>query len=93
MGRGEPGVSNSALDIDVDALDRREVPHPQHSWATAKRCIQEACDANEHDWVELTDSTGKTFHWRECRVCGIADVTAKAVRQNVKTPNTKERKS
>jgi hypothetical protein len=82
-------VSDSALDVDVDALDGSEVPHPQHSWATAKRCIRNACATNEHDWVELTGFE-ETAYWRECRTCGIADVTAKAVGQNVETPNANQ---
>ena len=72
--------------IDTETLDAREVPHPPHSWETAKRCIQNACAADEHDWVELT-GLDEPASWRECRVCGIADVTAKAVGQDVETPN------
>jgi hypothetical protein len=79
-------VENSGIDVDVDALDAREVPVPHHSWETAKRVIQKACNADEHDWVELTglDPTG---YWRECHTCGIADVTAAALGQDVETPN------
>ena len=76
----------NGIDVDVDALDAREIPHPQHPWHVAKRCIRNACPADEHDWRELTglDPTG---YWRECRTCGMADVTAKAVGQDVETPN------
>jgi hypothetical protein len=82
-------VSDSALDIDVDTFDGGEIPHPPHSWETAKRCIRNACAANEHDWVELTGFE-ETAYWRECRECGIADVTAQALGQDVETPNAKE---
>jgi hypothetical protein len=80
-------TENSGIDVDVDALDAREVPIPPHSWATAKRCIRTACDAGEHDWVELTGVEDPPAYWRECRDCGIADVTAAAVGQDVETPN------
>ena len=51
------------VDIDVDALDPREIPNPAHSWETAKRCIRNACPAAEHDWVELT-GLDETVYWR-----------------------------
>ena len=77
----------SGIDVDVESLDAREVPHPPHPWDVAKRCIQKACDAGEHDWAELTGVEDPPAYWRECRVCGIADVTAKAAGQDVETPN------
>jgi hypothetical protein len=61
--------------------------HPTRG-ATAKRCIRNACAANEHDWVELTGFE-ETAYWRECRECGIADVTAQALGQDVETPTAK----
>ena len=73
--------SGDGIDVDVDALDPREVPAPAHSWETAKRAIREACAAEEHSWIDLTT------YWRECCNCGIADVTVAAVGQNVETPN------
>lgn len=73
-----------ALDVDPDTLDEDDVPVPHHPWSTAKRCIREACPAGEHEWVELT-GTGRTIYWRECRKCGIADVTAEALGQDVET--------
>jgi hypothetical protein len=82
-------AENSGIDVDMNALDAREVPHPPHSWATAQRSIQTACDAGEHDWVELTGFE-ETRYWRECRDCGIADVTAAAVGQDVATPNANQ---
>lgn len=80
-------MSERDIDVDVNALDPRKVPNPVHSWATAKRCIQQACPAREHDWINLTIG-GETAYWRECRTCGIADVTAAAVGQDVETPHT-----
>jgi hypothetical protein len=80
-------MNGDGIDVDVTALDAREVPIPPHSWATAKRCIRTACDADEHDWVELTGVEDPPAYWRECRNCGIADVTAAAVGQNVETPH------
>ena len=79
-------------DVDPETLDAREVPHPSHSWETAKRCIRTACAADEHDWAELK-GLDESAYWRECRVCGIADVTAKAVGQGVETPNDNRRDS
>lgn len=78
-------AENSAIDVDPDGLDAGEIPHPSHSLETAKRCIREACPADEHDWVELSGASNA--YWRECRDCGIADVTAAAVGQDVETPN------
>lgn len=78
-------MSDAALDVDVDALDGGEIPHPPHSWATAKRCIRNACAVGEHDWVELT-GLDELAYWRECRECGLADVTAQALGQRVETP-------
>lgn len=75
---------------DVSSLDTREVPHPPHSWEIAKRCIRSACSADDHDWVALTGAE-PTAYWRECRKCGIADVTAAAVGQDVETPNVERR--
>ena len=72
--------SGDGIDVNVGMLDPREVPVPGHSWEIAKRVIREACAAEEHSWIELTT------HWRECRDCGIADVTAQALGQNVETP-------
>ena len=71
--------------------DTSEIPHPGHSLETAKRCIHESCDPDEHDWVELTGFSEPAY-WRECKKCGIADVTARAVGQDVATPNIDERK-
>ena len=67
-----------------------ELPHPGHSLETAKRCIRESCDTDEHDWVELT-GFDEPAYWRECENCGIADVTAAAVGQDGATPNADER--
>ena len=79
-------MSERGIDVDVAALDEDEVPTPAQPWEVAKRCIREACPADGHDWVDLTglDPTG---YWRECRTCGIADVTAQALGQGVETPN------
>ena len=79
-------MSDNGIEVDVDALDAREIPHPPHPWDVAKRCIQKACTADEHDWVDLT-GLDEPAYWRECRVCGIADMTAAAVGQDVETPN------
>ena len=68
-----------------------ELPHPGHSLEVAKRCICESCDPDEHDWVELT-GPDEPAYWRECRYCGIGDVTAAAVGQNIAMPNIGERK-
>lgn len=88
-GKKDTGTTMSESGIDVESLDVREIPHPQHPWDVAKRCIQKACGASEHEWVELTGAPNA--YWRECRVCRIADVTAKAFGQNVETPNADQR--
>lgn len=80
-------MTDGGLDVDVNALNAREVPVPHHPWSVAKRVIQEACAADEHDWIELTGAEDPQGYWRECRTCGIADVTAAALGQNVATPN------
>jgi hypothetical protein len=46
-------MTRSGIDLDIDGLDAREVPAPNHSWSTAQRVISEACAAGEHDWAEL----------------------------------------
>ncbi len=84
-------ADDSALDVDVDVLDVREVPVPHHSWETAKRVIRKACAADEHDWTELTGVGDPPAYWRECRTCRIADVTAKALGQDVETPHADRR--
>lgn len=84
-------MNGTGIDVDVNALDAREVPHPPHSWDVAKRCIRTACDAGDHDWVELTGVDDPPAYWRECRTCGIADVTAAAVGQDVETPHADQR--
>ena len=73
--------TGDGIDVDVDALDPREAPVPAHEWDVAKRVIREACTAEEHSWIKTTT------YWRECRDCGIADVTAQAFGQDVDTPN------
>ena len=78
-------------DPNPEKLDPRRIPHPGHSLETAKRCIHESCDPDEYDWVELTGFSEPAY-WRECKKCGIADVTARAVGQDVATPNIGERK-
>ena len=80
-------MTEGAIDADVDELDAREVPVPHHSWSTAQRVISEACAADEHDWAELTGLDEPAF-WRECKTCGIADVTAAALGQDAETPHT-----
>lgn len=84
---------SSGIDADVEALDPREIPIPAHSWETAKRVIREACPADEHDWAELTGVEDQPAYWRECRDCGIADVTAQALGQDVETPNANRQES
>ena len=79
-------MNGDGINVDVESLDAREVPAPHHSWETAKRVIREACPADDHNWVELT-GLNPTGYWRECRTCGIADVTAQALDQDVETPN------
>ena len=86
-------MNGSSIDVDVKSLDAREVPHPQHSWETAKRCIRTACDAGEHDWAELTGVEDPPAYWRECRICGIADVTVAAVGQDGETPHANRQNS
>jgi hypothetical protein len=83
-------MTEGAIDVDVDELDAREVPVPHHSWSTAQRVIREACAADEHDWAELT-GLDEPAYWRECKTCGIADVTAAALGQDVETPNADPR--
>jgi hypothetical protein len=78
-------MTESEIDVDVSDLDPRDIPVPHHSWSTAKRVIREACTAGEHDWAELA-GLDEPAHWRECEQCGIADVTAAAVGQDVGTP-------
>ena len=70
-------------------MNARNIPHPPHSWSVAKRCIAESCGLDEHDWIELTGG-GEPAYWRECRDCGIADVTAAAVGQDVETPYARD---
>ena len=79
-------MNERGIDVDVTVLDPREIPNPAHVRVTAKRCIRQACAANEHDWADLIVD-GETAYWRECRTCGIADVTAGALGQGVETPN------
>ena len=79
-------MTRSGIDLDVDGLDAREVPVPHHSWSTAQRVISEACAGSEHDWAELT-GFDEPAYWRECKDCGIADITAAALGQDVETPN------
>ena len=79
-------MSVRAIDVDVSTLDEDDVPVPHHSWEVAKRCIRRACFAEDHDWIDLAGLEPPGY-WRECRHCGIADVTAAALGQDVATPN------
>jgi hypothetical protein len=38
-------MNGSGIDVDVESLNTREVPHPPHSWETGKRVIREALRA------------------------------------------------
>lgn len=76
---------------DADSLlatfDHRapyDIRCPPHSIAHAREIIATGrlCDAGDHDWIELDGE-----YWRECRACGIADVTAADVGQSIATPH------
>lgn len=58
---------------------------PPHPHARAREIIAggRLCDPGDHDWIELVDG----YYWQECRACGIADVTAADIGQNIVTPN------
>ena len=45
-------------DASPEKLAAGRIPHPAHSFETAKRCIRQACGPDEHDWVELTGFIG-----------------------------------
>ena len=83
-------MSDSLTSIQHERRDAREIPHPPHPWEVAKRCIQKTCVADEHEWVKLT-GLPKTAYWRECPVCGMTDVTAQTVGQDVETLETMDR--
>lgn len=85
-------MSEHGIDADVVALNPREIPNPAHSWETAKRSIRNACPATEHDWVKLID-LNEPAYWRECRQCGLTDVTAAALGQEVETLNVGQRET
>ena len=84
-------MTESEIDVNVSDLGPREIPVPHHSWSTAKRIIREACITDEHDWIELT-GLDEPAYWRECKNCGIADVTAAAAGQDVETPNASQKR-
>lgn len=81
---------NDNTEADVGKISPEDIPTPQHSFEIAKKCIRNACPEDEHDWAELRREDGGFYHWRECRECGIADVTAFAVGQDVDTPHIEE---
>ena len=56
-------------DANPEKLGPGQIPHPGHSLETAKRCIHESCDPDEHDWVELTGFSEPAY-WRECKSAG-----------------------
>lgn len=68
----------------IDSLSPKEIPHPHQPWEVAIRCIQKACDAEDHDWLDLPGAP--RAYWRECNTCRIADVTARAIGQDVAVP-------
>ena len=80
-------MSERGIDVTVDSLDEDEVPNPAQPWEVARRCIRTACAADEHDWVGLM-GLSPTGYWRECRTCGIADVTAPLSARTSKRPTT-----
>lgn len=47
----------------------------------------EVCGADSHEFVELDG-----YYWRECRRCGLADVTLADLGQPVQTPNAEATK-
>lgn len=77
---GEEALSfyqEERLEGIVESLDAREVPFPGQLWHVTKRCLKTACLPGEHDWIELTG--WPDARWRECRRCGLNDVTWGAV--------------
>lgn len=66
------------------ATDSSDVRVPGHSFDVARERIASGriCAPSEHDWIEL-----RSAYWRECRSCGLADVTVADLGQPVETPN------
>lgn len=87
------GVYNRAQKVRVDneylgTFDYRkpyDIRCPAHPLSVARDTIEsgDICRSDEHDWIELDG-----YYWRECRQCGLADVTVADIGQSVKTPNT-----
>lgn len=70
----------------LDMFDDPEVHIrcPGHPPRIARERIESGriCGPHKHDWVEL-----RRYYWRECRTCGLNDVTCKDIGQPVETPN------
>lgn len=67
-----------------ERLARGDIRCPPHPVSIALDAILSGsmCRPDGHDWVELDG-----YYWRECRRCGLADVTVSDFGQPVDTPN------
>lgn len=57
---------------------------PPHPLKVARDRVESGrvCPADEHEWIDLSGR-----YWRECRACGLSDVTVADLGQSVATPN------
>jgi hypothetical protein len=80
----ERNVATTAALSAFDDLTPYDIRCPLHPQPIARDRIADGrlCPADYHDWVELDG-----YDWRECRDCGLADVTCADIGQSVDTPN------
>ena len=57
---------------------------PAHPLTIARERIAsgQVCEPDRHEWTEL-----EGYYWRECRRCGLTDVTLADIGEPVETPN------
>ncbi len=66
---------------------RTACPADSHEWV-ALPTLGDESKGTEKQAKETSTEEPTHRYWRECRRCGIADVTAKAIGQDVETPHT-----
>lgn len=67
-----------------DELGPEDIRCPPHPLPIARARIESGavCEPERHEWIDLDG-----HYWRECRTCGLADVTVADLGQPVETPH------